>query len=479
MPQKDLTQVDIQETIDEGIKLFCVSKDQDDRDCVRKIDVSNFKNYVVETLSIPVATENSDGLMSKETMSQFSNLINEEHQYIEDYYTFPEKINCITYGNGKYVAVGDYKIYISEDKKNWSTTYETYGISVAYGNGKYVAIAFRYGYYHLLASSDGENWSEIQITTDGAQTTQILNQIIYENGQFVIVGDGGKIYTSDGTNITEISSPTSIDLKSVSSGNGIFLAVGYKSRFAVLLKSSDAVVWETISLPLELASNPYDKIEFGNGVFVIKDRRRVYVTTDGTDLTAYNTPQPPSGGDICFTDTKFFLSNGRSNFVSKNGIDWADITKEFSGKITAIKYFNNEIIGMTSENKLTGIKKYTVDGIRKDVAELNSASKWKELLTVKNQETVNLPESYREIKICVVANYNGIIYEYSNQFLKNEFPLSGSDRMLQLGGYYVDANDNGVCSIKFNPPNGRFWVNSFFIAGQNLTNSCEMVVFYR
>ncbi|MBS7007440.1 hypothetical protein [Anaerostipes sp.] len=38
---------------------------------------------------------------------------------------------------------------------------------------------------------------------------------------------------------------------------------------------------------------------------------------------------------------------------------------------------------------------------------LNWALEWKELSTVKNLETVNLPEIYREIKICVAAGYNG------------------------------------------------------------------------
>lgn len=72
MAEKDLTQVDIEETIDEAIKLFCVAKDQEDRNCVRKLDITAFKNYVVDTLNIPTATENSDGLMSKESLQKLS-----------------------------------------------------------------------------------------------------------------------------------------------------------------------------------------------------------------------------------------------------------------------------------------------------------------------------------------------------------------------------------------------------------------------
>ena len=304
-----------------------------------------------------------------------NNLKNEDHYYSNDYYTFPEKINSITYGEGKYVAAGEYNIYSSIDKRSWNISDSRSGISVAYGNGKYMAVVLHNGYYNLLASSDGIEWSEIQILVDGAQSTRKLNEIIYENEKFISVGDGGKIYTSDGTQVTEQSSPTSIDLKSISSGNGIFIAVGYKSTTSVLLKSVDAVTWEQVPLSLQFARNQYDKIVFGNGIFVLKDRMRCYTTTDGTDLLAHSTPEPTSGGDVCFAGNQFFLTCRTRNFISTNGIEWTDITKEFAGKITAIEYFNDEIIGATAENILIGINRYTVDSIRSDIAELNSALK--------------------------------------------------------------------------------------------------------
>ena len=302
-----------------------------------------------------------------------NNLKNEDHYYSNDYYTFPEKINSITYGEGKYVAAGEYNIYSSVDKRSWNISDSRSGISAAYGNGKYMAVVFYSGYYSLLTSPDGTGWTEIQILEDGVQSTRRINEIAYEDGKFVIVGDGGKIYTSDGTQITEQSSPTSIDLKSVCFGNGIFLAIGYKTATSVLLKSSDAITWELISLSPQLARNEYEKIVFGNGIFVLKDRMRCYTTTDGTDLALHSTPEPPSGGDVCFAVNKFFLSCRTKNFISTNGIEWTDITKEFAVIFPVIKYFNNEIIGTTAENKLIGINKYTVDGIREDVAKLNSA----------------------------------------------------------------------------------------------------------
>lgn len=382
-----------------------------------------------------------------------NNLKNEDHYYSNDYYTFPEKINSITYGEGKYVAAGEYNIYSSVDKRSWNISESRSGISVAYGNGKYMAVVLHNGYYYLLASSDGTEWSEIQILVDGAQSTRKLNEIIYENEKFIIIGDGGKIYTSDGTQITEQNSNTSIDIKSITYGNGIFLAVGYKSTTSVLLKSVDAVTWEQIPLSLQFARNPYDKITFGNGVFVIKDSRKVYTTTDGIDLAAWSTPKPPTNGEICFADDEFFLSCKSGNFISKNGTEWIDIAKEFAGKISAIKYIKDEILGTTDTNKLIGVSKYTIDGIREDVDKLNSAldnatkaiSKCDLICTIEkltNNVVKEFPAKWQDyyfISICY-GNYGNIF----NSILIPSYYLETTTESTRV---IVNSNGDNACSI--------------------------------
>ena len=62
---KKLTDVDITTVIDDAIKLFIQTK-ENDKDCVRKIDIVQFKNYIIETLNIPVATKTNNGLMSRD-----------------------------------------------------------------------------------------------------------------------------------------------------------------------------------------------------------------------------------------------------------------------------------------------------------------------------------------------------------------------------------------------------------------------------
>lgn len=70
---KKLTDVDITTVIDDAIKLFIQTK-ENDKDCVRKIDIVQFKNYIIETLNIPVATKTNNGLMSKDNVSTLESL---------------------------------------------------------------------------------------------------------------------------------------------------------------------------------------------------------------------------------------------------------------------------------------------------------------------------------------------------------------------------------------------------------------------
>ena len=376
-----------------------------------------------------------------------NNLKNEDHYYSNDYYTFPEKINSITYGEGKYVAAGEYNIYSSVDKRSWNISDSRSGISAAYGNGKYMAVVFYSGYYSLLTSPDGTGWTEIQILEDGVQSTRRINEIAYEDGKFVIVGDGGKIYTSDGTQITVQNSNTSVDIKSIAYGNGIFLAAGYKSTTSVLLKSVDAVTWEQVPLSLQFTKKQYDKIIFGNGIFVIKDRQRVYTTTDSTDLALHSTPVPPSDSDICFAYEKFFLSCKTGNFISKNGIDWTDITKEFASKISAMKIFKDEIIGVTDEKKLIGINRYTVDGIREDVAELNSAlSKTAEDLKQANTRLNNKADqsslNFTNTKLNVIGTVYRNIKEITVGSGGVDSYSGGASIAIPAGTYIVTAKGN-------------------------------------
>lgn len=153
----------------------------------------------------------------------------------------------MTYGRGKYVAVGINGSYgqvaYSSDGLNWNTSdisdvLELYGVT--YGSDKFVTV----GHSKLAYSYDGMNWTSTNI---GKYNYNGLNGVAYGNGKFVAVGVGGYsnrtfVYSSDGINWAEVDIPSS--MYAVAYGNGKFVAVGNGYSFY----SSDGVNWTSSNL---------------------------------------------------------------------------------------------------------------------------------------------------------------------------------------------------------------------------------------
>jgi hypothetical protein len=119
------------------------------------------------------------------------------------------------YGDGMYVAVGDYYtntpttppegnpvVITSRDAVKWTMTSLNESChleSIAFGNGAFVATGANGG---ILTSPDGINWTEL---LTGAKAAYGL--VSFCNNEFVALGDGGTISTSpNGVNWTNSSS---------------------------------------------------------------------------------------------------------------------------------------------------------------------------------------------------------------------------------------------------------------------------------
>ncbi|UQZ34807.1 hypothetical protein C2I18_15495 [Paenibacillus sp. PK3_47] len=146
--------------------------------------------------------------------------------------------------NAAYVAVGetDGAIISSSDGHNWRNYSRGdaagfYGVT--YGEGKFIAVGDSTDYTPVLYSStDGVQWNRIM----SAAPQQALNSIAYGNGKFVTVGFSGYIYTSDdGVTWQNRSSNISKDLWSVTYGAGKFYAAGANET---IISSQDGITWE-------------------------------------------------------------------------------------------------------------------------------------------------------------------------------------------------------------------------------------------
>lgn len=322
--------------------------------------------------AIPKATKELDGIMQKEMVTELErvgqkidDVKKEEHYTLKEFYTFPEEVNEIVYGNGKYVAVCENNIYASTDKINWDITFNTGAKSVAYGNG-FIAVG-QNGL--ILTSPNGIDW------TDKMDTTMVnLSKIIY-GGKFIIVGDGGTIITSEnGNEFTKQTSPSNADLKTVVYGNGKYIAVGYSRGYASVVASEDGITWTNVSLAAILSRKSIFDIAYGNGNYVILDSTTLYVTADFTNVIVKRLDSvPTTNGKICYGKDRFIVSCRDKDYDSKNGTEWREITKELNCKLSNINYINSEIIGISSLRKLIKLDIYTIDEMKNDITELNSA----------------------------------------------------------------------------------------------------------
>jgi hypothetical protein len=157
-------------------------------------------------------------------------------------------LHGVTYGQGLFVAVGgpvsDATICTSTNGTNWvlcQTPPESwYMKGVAYGNRVFVAVGEDDWFTNnwLLISSNAVDWRRIQTCYTGWFNP--LDDIIFRNGSFMVVGDSGLILTStDGLDWTVRHSPTTTHLRGITYGGGTFVIVG--NNDTILQSSLDPV----------------------------------------------------------------------------------------------------------------------------------------------------------------------------------------------------------------------------------------------
>ena len=258
-------------------------------------------------------------------------------------------LRAITYGNGKFVAVGDRVypdesyIYSSTDGVTWTESLLRSGIynwyAITYGNGKFVVVG---NAGHISTSEDGVTWTKpLQVGSSPWRA------ITYGNGKFVAVGDKGYISTSeDGVTWTEPLQVGSSPWYAITYGNGKFVAVGDSGDGRI---STDGEDW---SIPVRIGAEVLNAITYGNGKFVAVGERYIYSSTNGTNWDSIYILNTPSGfywRGVTYGNK--FVAIGYSHIESKsyvstslNGDTWSPLTEISEWQCTDITYGGNKFI---------------------------------------------------------------------------------------------------------------------------------------
>jgi hypothetical protein len=150
-------------------------------------------------------------------------------------------LNDVTYGQSRYVAVGDNSgVFTSTDGVAW--TQRTLGFTntltcVTAGPSLFVAASSGAAIY---SSPDGTTWTQRANSQNVA-----FRGATYANGRYIIVGDGGGMRTStDGITWTTVTSGTTANLLNVSYFDNVgFLAAG---ATGTMLNSTDGLAWRVV-----------------------------------------------------------------------------------------------------------------------------------------------------------------------------------------------------------------------------------------
>jgi hypothetical protein len=224
-------------------------------------------------------------------------------------------LSAITYGSGRFVAVGTGIAVTSTDTNSWvphaTGTDETMN-SVAFGQNLFVAVGHG---GTLFSSTDGATW----ISAGGVTNQVIWNGVNYGNGRFVAVGfdDSTSVVltSTNGLSWSNANHPTTSTINTVAFGEDKFVAVGAPG---VVLTSSDGESWTNQGSP----NYEVEGVAYGKGTFVATAFERVLTSQDGTAWTSHQVTVPPKLGYVAFTGERFFaLSKGiQYNADAVNGV---------------------------------------------------------------------------------------------------------------------------------------------------------------
>ena len=248
--------------------------------------------------------------------------------------TGSERLDDVVFADGRFVAVNilSSSIYISADGKQWEVFEKGDGHAfrdITYGNGRYVAVGSfgDYGY-----SLDGIEW----ITGSGIR----LYDVAFGNGTFVAIGLDGAVSTSpDGEVWTARTSGTVEDFSSLIFADNEFVAVG---RNKTMIHSSDGINWQAViqDASSALSGSSYYNIGYVDGRYYLKTISADYTAVSISNWSITGVDTGRNQGSMSVAADGFTFVNYRGQY-SADGLIW---TLPIYDDTRAIAYGNGAFV---------------------------------------------------------------------------------------------------------------------------------------
>ncbi|WP_353513883.1 hypothetical protein [Thermus sp. LT1-2-5] len=223
----------------------------------------------------------------------------------------------VAYGAGTFVAVGQSGTVLRSTNGIQWTAEQLSGAddiySIAFGEGKFV-INGRGGMF--VSPDQGLTWQRLNAVTS------VYSPVVFGVGRFVAASAyPGKVIVYDGTNLNEVSLPTSDTVSSVAFVKDHFLAL---TRFGQLLASPNGVDWDSIFTP---GDSPRAVYRLGDRFFLLLQGHgtstRVAFSPDGVQWTLSGSTIPATVNALARGGNRYVaVGDNGALFCSNDGETW-------------------------------------------------------------------------------------------------------------------------------------------------------------
>ncbi len=212
----------------------------------------------------------------------------------------------------------------------------------------------------IYSSSDGQAWKRFL----WPKTTELTNLCFAQN-TFIATGSKGMVLTSsDGLNWIEQKMETEGILMGAAYGNGIFVLVGAEANPSKALVFTGNHPNKCKEVKTDIPSS-IERVVFGKGVFVAATKNSFYLSTDGL---IWQEQKPGvrkwQGQDLLFAQDKFFaIDRERTILSSSDGKTWEKTKVSRGISLSMLDYQRGNLIAYGTSS---GIKSEPVAFLSSD-----------------------------------------------------------------------------------------------------------------
>jgi hypothetical protein len=231
---------------------------------------------------------------------------------------------------------------------NWTTNQISTNASafhhIVYGNGIYVAVGQYSDYGAFYTSIDGLHW-KLQYTEPNSWNVTLNYSAGHFAGVCVGLGAGVADVSSDGTNWVTVffsNSGFTFAPAAITYGNGLYAAVGNANNIASIFTSPDGSTWTQRQAGAS-PGGPVTSVTYGGGKFVAIGNNDGYeYTSSGPGFGTTWTQRAILGGSkISYANGLFFVPlNNRTNLLSTDGINWSLKATGLTNTLGVVTYGN-------------------------------------------------------------------------------------------------------------------------------------------